>query len=91
MAVVHALACAAFFPHSEVKSCLKIRSQNEYLERYAPGIEESDASKAIAKRHGAWIDRIPDDAADMWAFSAMRVCAAQAVTVTGGIWLLPRS
>jgi ParB family chromosome partitioning protein len=68
MAVVHALACAAFFPHSEVKSCLKIRSQSEYLERYAPGIEESDAAKEIAKRHAAWIDRIPDDAEEMWAF-----------------------
>jgi ParB family chromosome partitioning protein len=68
MAVVHALACAAFFPHSDVKSCLKIRSQSEYLERYAPGIEESDAAREIAKRHGAWIDRIPDDAEDMWAF-----------------------
>jgi ParB family chromosome partitioning protein len=68
IAVVHALACAAFFPHSEVKSCLKIRSGSEYLERYAPGIEESDAAKEIAKRHGAWIDRIPDDAENMWAF-----------------------
>jgi ParB family transcriptional regulator, chromosome partitioning protein len=68
MAVVHALACVAFFPHSEVKSCLKIRSQSEYLERYAPGIEESDAAKEIAKRHGAWIDRIPDDAEELWTF-----------------------
>jgi ParB family chromosome partitioning protein len=68
MAVVHALACAAFFPHSEVKSCLKIRSQSEYLERYAPGIEDSDAAKEIATRHGAWIDRIPDDAEGMWGF-----------------------
>ena len=67
-AVVHALACAAFFPHSGLKSCLKISSQSEFLERYAPGIEESDAAKEIAKRHGAWIDRIPDDAEEMWGY-----------------------
>jgi ParB family chromosome partitioning protein len=68
MAVVHALACATFYPDSPVKTCLKIRSESEYLQRYAPGIEETDTAKEIAKRHVAWIDRIPDDANDMWAF-----------------------
>jgi ParB family chromosome partitioning protein len=68
MAVVHALACATFFPHSSVKSCLKIRSESEYLPRYAPEIEESEAAKGMAARHAAWIDRIPDDADDLWAF-----------------------
>jgi ParB family chromosome partitioning protein len=68
MAVVHALACANFFSQSPVKTCLKIRSESEYLQRYAPDIAESNAAREVAKREEAWIDRIPDDADDMWAF-----------------------
>jgi ParB family chromosome partitioning protein len=67
-AVVHTLACATFYPHSPVKSCLTIKCTSEYLPRYAPEIEECVAKKAMAKRHEAWIKRIPDDAENMWEF-----------------------
>jgi ParB family transcriptional regulator, chromosome partitioning protein len=58
MAVVHALACAAFFPHAPVKSRLRIRSESAHLARYAADIEDSEAAKQIAARHEAWIGRI---------------------------------
>ena len=67
-AVVHALACAAFYPHSSVKSCLMIKSSTEYLPRHAPEIDACAAKEAMTARHEGWIDRIPDDAEDMWDF-----------------------
>lgn len=67
-ATVHALACATFFPHSPVKSCLRVKSESTYLARYAPEIEDTAPAQQIAQRHEPWISRIPDDADDMWAF-----------------------
>lgn len=67
-ATVHALACATFFPHSPVKSCLQVKSESTYLARYAPEIEDTAAAMQIAQRHEPWISRLPDDADDMWAF-----------------------
>ena len=68
IAVVHVLACETFFPQAARQSCLQVRCQSEYLERHAPGIEDSEAAIAMAKRHDEWVDRIPEDAEAMWAF-----------------------
>lgn len=88
-AVVHALACATFYPHSDRKSCLQLRSESAYLTRYAENIEDTEAAKQTTARNELWIARIPDDADEMWAFiltleqrdllALLAVCASQAV------------
>lgn len=69
VAVVHALAVAAFYPH-ERASCLDLKTVSAWLGNPAPGIEESPAGLAIAARHEAWAVRLPRAAADAWGFVA---------------------
>jgi len=69
VAVVHALAMAAFYPH-ERASCLDLKTVSAWLGNPAPGIEESPAGLAIAARHEAWAVRLPRAAAEAWGFVA---------------------
>ena len=65
IALVHALALATFFEHSEA-SCLEITPKSAWLSGHAPGIDESLAEKQIAERHAAWAKRLPQEPESLW-------------------------
>jgi ParB family chromosome partitioning protein len=67
IALVHALALAAFFPGSP-DSCLQIAPKFTRLSGHAPGIDESVAEKQIVERHAALGKRLPLEAESLWAF-----------------------
>jgi ParB family chromosome partitioning protein len=60
IALVHALALATFFEHSE-GSCLEIAPKRAWLSGHAPGIDQSLAEKQIAERHAMWGKRLPKE------------------------------
>jgi ParB family chromosome partitioning protein len=68
IAVVHALAAAAFFPFDHEATCLEIKGQSAGLEAHAAGIGETRAAREIAARHEGWKKRMPETADGLWAF-----------------------
>lgn len=67
LTVVHALTLDLFYPGSEA-SCLEVGGKRAWLSSHAPGIEESLAERETAERHAAWAKRLPEEAAELWAF-----------------------
>jgi ParB family transcriptional regulator, chromosome partitioning protein len=67
IALVHALALATFFEHSQ-GSCLEIVPKSAWLSGHAPGIDESVAEKQIAERHAAWGKRLPQEPEALWTY-----------------------
>jgi ParB family chromosome partitioning protein len=67
IAVTHALAAQTFYRGS-VCSCLDITARRNALSSFAKAIDESAAGRAIAARHQAWADRLPEDAGALWHF-----------------------
>jgi ParB family chromosome partitioning protein len=67
-AVVHALALATFYGGGARHSCLDLRPVSAFLTRHAPGIDETEAGRAIAARHEAWAARLPEFPANTWEF-----------------------
>lgn len=67
IALVHGLALATFFEHSE-GSCLQITPKSAWLSGHAPGIDEGVAERQIAERHAAWAKRMPEESEGLWNF-----------------------
>jgi ParB family chromosome partitioning protein len=65
VAVAHALVTASFYRGTSV-SCLDIAARSMHLSGYAPGIDDSPESRAIAARHEAFGSRLPGDVAELW-------------------------
>lgn len=68
LAAVHALVARTFY-RQEV-SCLDIRPVSASLAAHAEGIEDTDAAKALADRHGRWASQLPQAPSDLWSFIA---------------------
>lgn len=68
LAVVHTLVARTFY-RQEV-SCLDIRPVSASLAAHAEGIEDTDAAKALADRHGRWASQLPQAPSDLWSFIA---------------------
>ena len=68
IAVVHALAAATFFRHSNKVSCVDIVPRSASLSAHAKGIEESTAGQMVSQRHEKWLMVMPDDPAELWAY-----------------------
>lgn len=68
LAAVHALVARTFY-RQEV-SCLDIRPVSASLAAHAEGIEDTDAAKALADRHGRWASQLPQAPSDLWSFVA---------------------
>ncbi|WP_430425113.1 ParB/RepB/Spo0J family partition protein [Phenylobacterium sp.] len=67
-ALAHALAVKTFYPPYEQASCVDVKVVSSYLDGHAPGVSESPAGRRIAERHEAWAKRLPQEAAEAWAF-----------------------
>jgi ParB family chromosome partitioning protein len=67
IALVHGLALATFFQHSE-GSCLEIAPKSAWLSGHAPGIDKSLAEQQTAERHAAWGKRLPQEPEALWTF-----------------------
>jgi len=67
-ALVHALAVRTFYPPYEPASCVEVKLVCASLEGHAPGVGEGPAGRRVAERHAAWAARMPQRAADAWAF-----------------------
>lgn len=68
LAAVHSLVARTFY-RQEV-SCLDIRPGSAPLGAHAEGIEDTDAAKALADRHGRWASQLPEAPSDLWCFIA---------------------
>jgi ParB family transcriptional regulator, chromosome partitioning protein len=68
LAAVHALVARTFY-RQEI-SCLDIRPVSASLAAHAEGIEDTDAAKALADRHGRWATQLPQAPSDLWSFIA---------------------
>lgn len=66
IAVTHAMAAGAFYRFDTGVSCLEITGRPVPLASTAPGIDDSEAGKAVAQRHEAWAQRLPHDSANLW-------------------------
>ena len=73
-AVVHAMALQVFYRGYDQPSALQLRIGLFGLERYAPGVNEGPAGRAINARSEAWAARLPGKPGELWsallAFSA---------------------
>jgi len=88
-AVVHALALPLFYGPFGAESCLSLRLESADLRASAEGIDDSPAMHAFATQHAQWTDRLPENAADLWAWcseqdvatrlSLLAYCAAHSV------------
>jgi ParB family chromosome partitioning protein len=67
-ALVHALAAAAFFPHSGAVSCIKVSAHSQYLGGHAPGIEEARLAQHLQARHERFAAQMPESPDDLWGF-----------------------
>jgi ParB family chromosome partitioning protein len=65
VAVVHALALSIFYRYT-ADSCLTLRVESAELQGSAEGIEDTPAATALAERHDAWRQRLPDAAEELW-------------------------
>lgn len=65
IAVTHAMAAETFYRFDAV-SCLEINVKSSALASVAPGIDDSEAGRAVAERHEAWARRLPSDSAELW-------------------------
>lgn len=70
-ATVHAMAATLLYGHG-LDSCLKLRALSETLERHTQAVDDSPAHRAMAQQAESWGDRLPGDAADLFAW-----CLAQ--------------
>ncbi|WP_420967119.1 ParB/RepB/Spo0J family partition protein [Bradyrhizobium sp. B120] len=68
LAAVHALVARTFY-RQEV-SCLDIRPVAASLAAHAEGIDDIDAARALADRHGRWASQLPHAPSDLWCFIA---------------------
>jgi len=68
VALAHALAGQLFYLRDVRLSCLDIGLHRVELTGHANDIGESRAMQAIEQRHAAWQQRMPENAADLWAF-----------------------
>lgn len=68
LAAVHALVARTFY-RQEV-SCVDVRPVSASLAAHAEGIEDTDAAKALADRHGRWAGLLPQAPSDLWRFIA---------------------
>lgn len=68
LAVIHALAAAAFFPHGGKVSCLEIATRSASLWTHAPEVAESPAERESDERHEHWARRMPEQAETLWPF-----------------------
>lgn len=68
IAVTHALAAALFYGRQGHSSCLEVTGRSTELTSHAQGIHDSRAMIEIEARHAAWAQRMPEDAATLWAF-----------------------
>jgi ParB family transcriptional regulator, chromosome partitioning protein len=64
-ACLHSLASQAFYRH-DVESSLGLPLALTQLERFAPGIEESEPMQGMAKCGASWAARLPEDGAELW-------------------------
>jgi len=88
-AVVHALALPLFYDPFDAESCLSLRLQSAELRTSAEGIDDSPAMHAFATQRAQWTGRLPENAADFWAWcseqdvatrlSLLAYCAAHSV------------
>ncbi len=66
LAVLHTL-CLSIFYRRAGHSCLEIEAKSAAFGQPAPGLADSASAQAIAERHARWTERLPEDAADLWA------------------------
>lgn len=67
-AVVHALALPLFYGPFGAESCLSLRLESADLRTSTEGIDDSPAMHAFAAQRAQWAARLPENAADLWAW-----------------------
>lgn len=68
IAVTHALAAQTFYRGHDTGACLDLSRVSTPLGGHADGIEDTEAGKALADRHGFWAAQMPKDADALWGF-----------------------
>ena len=68
IAVTHALAAQTFYRGHDTGACLDLSPVSTPLGGHADGIEDTEAGKALADRHGFWAVQMPKDVDALWAF-----------------------
>jgi ParB family transcriptional regulator, chromosome partitioning protein len=67
MAVVHALALRIFYRQEfRPDTCLGLEAKLPEPATFVPGIHESRAGQALARRHEDWARKMPTDRAELW-------------------------
>jgi ParB family chromosome partitioning protein len=66
IALLHALCRSVFTPHA-TSGCVEISVRHAYLGNVAPGLGETAWAQAIALRHEAWSEVLPEDPDQLWA------------------------
>lgn len=68
IALVHVLVLRTFGQGLPIASCLDIRTGSHDLNSEGEGIEDSRAGRAIAERHAAWAQQVPEQPDAVWDF-----------------------
>jgi ParB family chromosome partitioning protein len=68
IAVTHALAAKTFYHAHDTGSCLDLSPVSAPLGGHADGIEDTEAGKYLADRHGFWAAQLPREPGELWAF-----------------------
>ncbi len=66
LAMLHALTLRLFY-HYTSDTCLQVEAKDTLTSPF-PGLADFPASTAIAARHRAWEEALPDKPEDLWAF-----------------------
>jgi ParB family chromosome partitioning protein len=64
-AVLHAMVLTTFH-HMRTESCVELSLNRVYFPFQAAGLRESAPVKAMAERHAAWKERLPNEDKDVW-------------------------
>lgn len=97
VAVTHALALRTFYREGyDLDTCVGIEPRTAALLRAAPGIAESRAGQAMARRHEDWARQLPQESADLWGWivaqdaetrlTLLAYCAARTVDAVHQSW-----
>jgi ParB family transcriptional regulator, chromosome partitioning protein len=65
LAALHALCLKLFYSYTQ-DSCLELDLRQVAFTAQPPGLAESEAAKAIQRRHQSWAESLPHEAGDLW-------------------------
>ena len=68
LAMLHALTLRLFY-HYTTDTCLQVEAKDTLTSPF-PGLADFPASTAIAARHRAWEEALPEKPEDLWACAA---------------------